>query len=132
MISIDYRDRRPIYEQLVSNIEDMVSSGLLKAGEQLPPVRQMALELSINPNTIQRAYSELESRGVVFTVKGRGCFVNDSLDRLLASKRDMLNKELSRVARSAAQLGMDKESFVGQCRLAYEQLKTETKEEQAR
>ena len=65
MLLIDYRDGRPIYEQVIDGIEQMVVHGVLAPDSQLPSVRQMAAELSINPNTIQRAYSELESRGAV-------------------------------------------------------------------
>ena len=60
MIVIDYKDRRPIYEQIMAGIEDLAARGALSPDSQLPSVRQLAMELSINPNTIQRAYSELE------------------------------------------------------------------------
>ena len=65
MFCIDYRDSRPIYEQVVDGIEQMVVHGVLLPDSQLPSVRQFAAELSINPNTIQRAYSELENKGVI-------------------------------------------------------------------
>ena len=72
MIKIDYRDARPIYEQVVDGIEGLALRGALPADTQLPSVRQLAMELSINPNTIQRAYGELERRGVIYAAKGRG------------------------------------------------------------
>lgn len=75
MITIDYKDRRPIYEQIMASIEDLAARGVLGPGSQLPSVRQLAMELSINPNTIQRAYSELEKAGVIYAVKGKGNFV---------------------------------------------------------
>ena len=74
MIKIDYRDARPIYEQVVDGIEGLALRGALPADTQLPSVRQLAMELSINPNTIQRAYGELERRGVIYAAKGRGNF----------------------------------------------------------
>ncbi|MEG1501037.1 MAG: GntR family transcriptional regulator, partial [Clostridiales bacterium] len=63
MITIDYKDRRPIYQQLITNIENMAINGILPVDSQLPSVRSLAMELSINPNTIQRAYQELEKKG---------------------------------------------------------------------
>ena len=75
MIKIDYRDARPIYEQVVDGIEGLALRGALPADTQLPSVRQLAMELSINPNTIQRAYGELERRGVIYAAKGRRCCV---------------------------------------------------------
>lgn len=65
----------PIYVQVMEQIRRAAASGLLAPGEQLPPVRELALQLSINPNTISRAYQELEHEGVVYTLRGRGTFV---------------------------------------------------------
>ena len=75
MIVINYNDKRPIYEQIVERVKNLIFTGVLEDGEQLPSVRNLALELSINPNTIQRAYTELEREGVIVCVKGRGNFV---------------------------------------------------------
>ena len=69
MIILDYKDRRPIYEQVVSKLEELMLLGVLKENEPLPSVRALAMELSINPNTIQRAYVELERQGYIYTVK---------------------------------------------------------------
>ena len=65
MIFIDYKSRKPIYEQLVDNIKSLIVSGVLQRDDQLPSVRQLAQELAINPNTIQKAYTELERQGVI-------------------------------------------------------------------
>ena len=78
MISIDYKDRRSIYEQLVDRIKTLAASGMLPPGSQLPSVRQLSSELSINPNTIQRAYTELERQGYIYSIKGKGSFVADN------------------------------------------------------
>ena len=72
MILLDYRDRRPIYEQVVEKLQDLMICGVLEQDEKLPSVRSLASDLSINPNTIQRAYTELERRGFIYSVKGRG------------------------------------------------------------
>ena len=75
MIRLDYRDARPIYEQVRDGLRRVIVSGIIQEGEQLPTVRAMATSLAINPNTIQRAYSQLETEGYVYTVSGRGTFV---------------------------------------------------------
>lgn len=75
MIVIDYSDKRPIYEQIVERFRMLILNGILEADEKLPSVRALAVELSINPNTIQRAYGELERGGFIYSVKGRGNFV---------------------------------------------------------
>ena len=78
MITIDYKDKRPIYEQIVEKIRQLILRGILKKDDAIPSVRSLALELSINPNTIQKAYQELERMGYIYSVKGRGSFIKDS------------------------------------------------------
>ena len=75
MIHLDYRDARPIYTQIVDGFREQIIAGILPAGERLPSVRELAASLTINPNTIQRAYRELEAAGWIATVPGKGCFV---------------------------------------------------------
>jgi len=77
MIVLDYRDRRPIYEQVIERFEELMFKGVLVQDAKLPSVRSLATELSINPNTIQRAYTELERQGYIYSVKGKGSFVAD-------------------------------------------------------
>ena len=78
MIHLDYRDARPIYAQIADNLRDQIRAGVLQADDRLPSVRELAAELAINPNTIQRAYRELEAQGFIATVPGKGCFVCQS------------------------------------------------------
>lgn len=78
MITIDYRDKRPIYEQIVDKVRLLILRGVLKKDDAMPSVRSLALELSINPNTIQKAYQELERMGYIYSVRGRGSFIKDS------------------------------------------------------
>lgn len=85
MIILDYSDKRPIYEQIVDKMQILIANGALEPDEKLPSVRSLAVELSINPNTIQRAYSELERSGFIYSVKGRGNFVR--ADEHLKEKR---------------------------------------------
>lgn len=76
MIEINYRDSRSIYEQVKDELKKQIISGMLVAEDKLPSVRELAVKLAVNPNTIQRAYRELEQEGFVYTVKGKGCFVS--------------------------------------------------------
>ena len=75
MIHLDYRDARPIYAQICDGFRQQILGGILPVGERLPSVRELATQLTINPNTIQRAYRELESQGWVASVPGKGSFV---------------------------------------------------------
>lgn len=75
MIHLDYRDSRPIYTQIVDGFREKISAGVMAPGDRLPSVRELAGELTINPNTIQRAYRQLEAEGWIATVAGKGCFV---------------------------------------------------------
>ena len=111
MIVLDYQDRRPIYEQITERFRTLIYQGALPAGSRLPSVRQLAMELSINPNTIQRAYAELERNGFIYSVKGRGSFVG-SISRLREQKRRELEEKVAGLAVEAKSLGMDKTAFV--------------------
>lgn len=108
MIIIDYTDRRPIYEQIVERFQSLVLCGVLEKDAPLPSVRNLAMELSINPNTIQRAYTELERRGVIYAVKGKGNFVADmQAVRMLREKE--VKEEAGHLVRKAREAGMTKE-----------------------
>lgn len=80
MIHLDYRDARPIYTQIVEAFRDQIARGILRQGDKLPSVRELAGTLTINPNTIQRAYRELEASGLIATMAGKGCFVCGTAD----------------------------------------------------
>lgn len=92
MIVLDYSDKRPIYEQIVERFRMLILNGVLEADEKLPSVRSLAIELSINPNTIQRAYGELERSGFIYSVKGRGNFVCANKETLEHEKEKMLDE----------------------------------------
>lgn len=113
MIKIDYRDARPIYEQVVDGIEGLALRGVLPADTQLPSVRQLAMELSINPNTIQRAYGELERRGVIYAAKGRGNFISDNAAALRSQRLDELGEQIAVLAGQARSLGATEEQLRG-------------------
>ena len=113
MIKIDYRDARPIYEQVVDGIEGLALRGALPADTQLPSVRQLAMELSINPNTIQRAYGELERRGVIYAAKGRGNFISDNAAALRSQRLNELGEQIAVLAGQARSLGATEEQLRG-------------------
>ena len=90
MLHLDYRDVRPIYIQLVDGFRNQILSGVLQPGEKLPSVRELAMQLSINPNTIQRAYRQLEAAGWIATVPGKGCFVSDLPEAAAEGQKQLL------------------------------------------
>lgn len=92
MILLDYQDRRPLYEQVTEKFRTLILSGAMTAGTRMPSVRQLAVELSINPNTIQRAYMELEQQGLIYPVKGKGNFVADTAEITRIGKEDYLSE----------------------------------------
>ncbi len=85
MFHIDSLSRQPVYEQLIEQLERFILSGVLHPGDQLPSVRSLSIELSINPNTIQKAYGELDTRGIIYSIPGIGCFVAENAVPLLAA-----------------------------------------------
>lgn len=105
MILLDYKDKRPLYEQIVDRFQELILRGGLQAGDQLPSVRGLAMELAINPNTIQRAYSELEQRGFIYSVKGRGNYVSDRKD-LLEEKKIEVKERLQDLMVEGKALGV--------------------------
>lgn len=111
MITLDYRDKRPIYEQITEQIQKLIVTEVLKPNDKLPSVRSLAMEISINPNTIQRSYMMLEKDGWIYTVKGKGNFVSEksgwhSQERLSAI--ESLKKEI----KMAKALGITKEEII--------------------
>ena len=91
MVHLDYRDARPIYIQIVDGLRTQILAGVLQAGEKLPSVRELAATLSINPNTIQRAYRQLEALGWIATVPGKGCFVSGLPEYAAEEQREVLH-----------------------------------------
>ena len=104
MISVNFRDGRPIYEQVRDGFRQLILSGALPADYKMPSVRELAASLAINPNTIQRAYRELEQEGYIFSVPGRGSFVCDSAEAARARKAEKL-KALEALIKELRQLG---------------------------
>lgn len=112
MFTIDYKSRVPIYRQVVERVEYLAARGLLAPDSQLPSVRALAVELSINPNTIAKAYGELEAKGVIYSVPGRGSFVTNNADALRRETLAQAAERLRRLAEELRSLGLDEEDFV--------------------
>lgn len=119
MILLDYKDRRPIYEQVVEKLQELMVCGALPEDSQLPSVRSLAMDLSINPNTIQRAYAELERQGFIYSIKGKGSFVAEN--RLIReAKCLLLYKDLEKLTGEAKLLGITRQEFVDQVNHYYD------------
>ena len=110
MISLNYRDSRPIYEQIKDGLRKLIVTGALRTGEKLPSVRALATQLSINPNTIQRAYNELEGEGYIYSVPGKGSFAagNTGADE---ARRKQLTEKLRELAAELKYLGVTGEEL---------------------
>ena len=120
MIILDYQDRRPIYEQVVEKIQLLIVRGVLAPNSQLPSVRKLATELSINPNTIQRAYAELEQQGFIYPVKRRGNFVSPDVE-LIQKQKEYYFKDLKKVVRLCKKLGISKDELLERAAAYYEE-----------
>ena len=108
IITVDMRDRKPIYEQLIDNIRSLAVSGYLKPDEQLPSVRQLAAELAINPNTIQKAYAELERLQIIDSLPGRGNFISANISQLAKQEKERKLVSLQTQFKTAKAAGIEK------------------------
>ncbi|MCR4960001.1 MAG: GntR family transcriptional regulator [Lachnospiraceae bacterium] len=111
MIRLNYRDSKPIYEQIEEAFKKLIISGALKKDERLPSVRALATQLSINPNTIQRAYNELENDGYLYSLKGKGNFVSGLKDNS-SEKIEILIGEIAERMKEAEFLGMSFDELI--------------------
>ena len=110
MIAINFRDARPIYEQVRDGFRQLILSGVLPADSRMPSVRELAGSLAINPNTIQRAYRELEAEGYICSVPGRGSFVRQD-DTAARARRAELLERWDGLTREMLQLGLTEEEL---------------------
>ncbi|WP_409276064.1 GntR family transcriptional regulator [Neobacillus sp. SCS-31] len=111
MFDLDLRSRKPIYEQLVEKLKELIVNEVLKPDEQLPSVRTLAQELTINPNTIQKAYRELEIQGFIYSLKGKGSFVNPITKGMDKEKISQVKQELEKLILEALYLGVTVEEL---------------------
>lgn len=120
MLFLDYQDRRPIYEQIVEKFRLLILSGAMEPDSRMPSVRQLAMELSINPNTIQRAYMELEQQGLIYPVKGRGSFVTGSSEIRRIGMEEILS-ELRETTEKCRTFGIEEEEIIHVIRECYKE-----------
>lgn len=110
MFNLNYRDARPIYEQVKDGLRHLVVTGAIQAGDQFPSVRNLAASLAINPNTIQRAYESLEREGYLYTVAGKGAFAAQRGD-VAGERRERLLRQFDEAAAELLFLGMTVEEL---------------------
>ncbi|WP_079906330.1 MULTISPECIES: GntR family transcriptional regulator [unclassified Carboxydocella] len=111
MLQLDFRSRMPVYEQLTEKIKELIVHNVLKSDEQLPSVRELALELTVNPNTIQKAYRELERQGYIYSIPGKGSFVTPKEKIDNSRRREELMEQLKKVIAELLYLGVPVEEI---------------------
>ena len=116
MITLNYRDARPIYEQVKDGLRKLIVSGAIADGEKLPSVRQLASTLAINPNTIQRAYNELEAEGYAVSVQGQGSFAVRGARTADDARRRELSEQLRETAAELRAMGVSQAELEALCK----------------
>ena len=112
MIQLNYRDPTPIYQQIKDGIRRLIATGVIQEGEKLPSVRALASQLAINPNTIQRAYNELEAEEISLSIPGKGSFAAEKTDRNALRKAELL-QQLKALLHELRSLGVTSEELQG-------------------
>lgn len=112
MFQVDIMSRVPVYEQIVNQLEEFVLAGILKEGDKVPSVRALSVQIAVNPNTIQKAYSELDRRGLIQSVPGKGCFITaDALEKTAGRRRQRL-AELTELVAELLRAGVTGEEIL--------------------
>ena len=119
MLVIDKFSRKPIYEQVVEGIERDIVMGILRDREQLPSIRELSAILGVNPNTIQKAFQELDRNGIIVSGQGRGCFVADHAAERIKEKVSVRITEIEAIAAELARAGIEEEKLLEAIRHAY-------------
>lgn len=111
MIAIDYQSRTPIYVQIVNEIEKCIIKGQLKPEDQMPSIRELANELGINPNTVKKSYSELESKNIIRSVSTKGTFITSKIEEMVQNKIEASIKSIQREVEELKMLGLSFEDI---------------------
>lgn len=111
-ISIDYTKREPIYEQIVREVEKLITLGVLKSGSQIPSVRALAYDLGINPNTVKKAYDILEENGLIISKSTKGTFISDNISKAKELKIEELINKINEITKELETYGLDKEEII--------------------
>ena len=112
MINIDYQNPAPIYEQIVEQIERYIAFGVMKPKEQIPSIRELAASLGINPNTVKKAYEELEKRGAIVTVATQGTFVTEKIQDIAERRVAQKIKLIKDTVAELEKLGISREEII--------------------
>jgi len=112
MFQLDFKDRRPLYEQIKEKIKLLIINGVLKSNEKIPSVRELAQSLTINPNTIQKSYKDLEAEGFIYSVRGKGSFVTPLDNTVNENRCNELLLELEKIAAELMYLNVEKEQLI--------------------
>lgn len=123
MFQLDVKSRKALYEQIIDKFKQLIIRDVLKGDEQIPSVRELAKDLTINPNTIQKAYRELERQGYIYTVKGRGNFVSPMIEKVDDNRMNELKKEIQKNLSELIYLGLEKKEIIDLIETTYQELK---------
>ncbi|MGN0374302.1 MAG: GntR family transcriptional regulator [Butyrivibrio sp.] len=126
MIKIDVGSSKPLYEQIVDSIKNNYVRGYLKPGDEIPSVRKLAMQLSVTPNTVAKAYQELERCKVIVTIRGKGTYISDSTNIKIDSERmEHVEKELTTQIVELTYMGMDRQEILDLVDKIYREIKEE-------
>ena len=109
---MEFKDNIPIYLQIEQYLYRQIALGKMKAGEKIPSVRKLALELTVNVNTVQRALQEMNTQGILYTKRGEGNFVTEDTELLSKTKQSLINNELDEFVQNMEKLGVKKDKLV--------------------
>ena len=112
MFRIDNQSRTPVFEQIVHQAEEYVRTGILKPGDKLPSIRELTSLIGVNPNTIQKAYNELDRRGVTVSVAGKGCFISKDISDVIKAAAVKRLPEFEKFAKELLDSGIDEEDLI--------------------
>ena len=122
MFTIDVMSRVPVYEQLIKQVEDQVLKGIMKEGDKMPSVRSLSMELSTNPNTFQKAYMELDRRGILVSVSGKGFFISAEALKTVGNQSKEKLSDLKEIVRKLAYAGVSKSEITDMIEEVYKKI----------
>lgn len=130
MINIDNKSSTPIYQQIVDQVKEEILKGILQAGDKLPSVREMSSMITANPNTVSRAYSELERLKVIETIRGRGTYVTSEYKPVMEEERmENLKDSIKKIIVEAKYMGLSKEKMIEMINSVYDNISSESFDE---
>ena len=121
MFLVNPKSKQPLYEQLVEQLRRQLVLGVMEAGAAMPSVRQLATELGINPNTIQKAYRRMEAEGMILSIPGKGSFVSDDLAELLKKQRKDQQTQLGQMLHACRETGVSKDEILQMVEAVYKE-----------